>query len=154
MSVMTAATHVAPLTAIVIGLFAAAGLSWAWIRLDQGVMPRTQVRLRRLTLSTGAIAVIGLVCGLGFVDPTRNPRGYIIIWSAIMLTVVIAVTLAVIDAVVSASILRRAHEAIIAEQATRLSATITEEELDKANADIESDIDIDNTGDAYGSQRS
>jgi hypothetical protein len=121
-----AATHLDPWLTVTLAAIVLLGMAWYWPRLAAPEIPRLRRRIRRASLLVGCLGVIGAALGFGLIDPDRTPIPYLFAWAGAGLAIGAVVLLAIIDALVSVRIHRRAMGEVRRESARQLGRAIDE----------------------------
>jgi hypothetical protein len=119
-----ARTHLsAPtVTAIAVPLLLAG--FWYWRRLGRISVLPIRRRIRRFSLLMAGVAMIATAAATGWIDPDVSPISYLSVWAVVMITLLILVLCAVIDAVVSIRLHQRIVDRRLVRDTIRLQSAI------------------------------
>ncbi len=121
-----AATHLDPWLTVALAAILLLAMAWYWPRLSAAEMPRVRRRIRRASLLVGCLGIVGAALGFGLIDPDRTPIPYLAAWAGAGLAIGTVVLLAIVDAIVSVHIHRRAMGVMRRESAASLGRAIDE----------------------------
>jgi C4-dicarboxylate-specific signal transduction histidine kinase len=109
---MIAAVLVPALWTVPGALVCAVALVWYFVRLGGDDVPSSRRRVRRLSIASVLVTLPLFVWVLSFIDPTRQPAAFIVLWSVIFVMALIIIALALLDVVNN---LRLHHEMVKAD---------------------------------------
>jgi hypothetical protein len=101
-------------------------MAWYWPRLGRPEIPPERRRVRRLSLLFGLVGLCAATIGFGIVDPDARPVPYAMTWFAASVALLIVVLLAVLDAILSMRLHRRAISAMRNERERSLGRAIAD----------------------------
>lgn len=121
-----AATHMAPWLAVSIAGGLVAVMAWYWPRLGRPEIPAARRRVRRTSLLFSLAGLVAATLGFGIIDPDARRVPYAMTWAAAAMAILVVVLLALVDAVVSLRIHRRAMEAMRRERDASIGKAIAD----------------------------
>jgi hypothetical protein len=97
---------------------------WYWRRLGRISVLPIRRRIRRISLLMAGVAMIATAAATGWIDPDVWPISYLSVWAVAMITLLILVLCAVLDAVVSIRLHQRIVDRRLFRDTIRLQSAI------------------------------
>lgn len=102
-----ASMHVAAMVAVPMAIAAGLVLVWYWFRMGASAVPPSRRRIRRVSVVLMLASLPMFLRGLSFLDPTVQPREYLLTWMIALLMLLLILITAIADVVNNMLIHRR-----------------------------------------------
>lgn len=129
-SIMIMAVHLAPAISLPVSCGLVIWGAWYWGRMGRGSVPAIRRRLRRVGLLLGAVGLVLMVLASSFIDPATRPAAYLVAWMGVLVVVLLAVVVAVMDALATVRLHRNWMDRQQVRDALRLRGALGSEGMD------------------------